>query len=173
MSTCKTITISTCPDDSTCDACKEIIKSQCIKYIGNDLTCLGIEKGDNLNQILTILNNNLCVEVSGNGFCPTPQAALRLEKSGITGGIVYFNFVSISSDIDSDCTKTYNILDATYTVVFSGTLSECFDHRTSLSLDTTYFIEEVITCGSKVTKSQYQCFKVHNFETVGKRLINC
>jgi hypothetical protein len=40
MSNCKTITISTCPDDSTCDACKEITKSQCIKYTGDDLTSI-------------------------------------------------------------------------------------------------------------------------------------
>ena len=56
MSNCKTITISTCPDDSTCDACKEIIKSQCIKYTGDDLASLGVDKGDTLNEILIKLD---------------------------------------------------------------------------------------------------------------------
>ena len=56
MAICKTITISTCPDDSTCDACKEIIKSQCIKYTGDDLASLGVDKGDTLNEILIKLD---------------------------------------------------------------------------------------------------------------------
>lgn len=56
MSNCKTITISTCPDDSTCDACKEVIKSQCIKYTGDDLASLGVDKGDTLNEILIKLD---------------------------------------------------------------------------------------------------------------------
>jgi len=57
MSTnCKTITISTCPDDNTCDACKEIIKSQCIKYTGEDLSSLGVDNGDTLNEILIKLD---------------------------------------------------------------------------------------------------------------------
>ena len=34
MSNCKTITISTCPPEDSCEACKEITKSQCIKYTG-------------------------------------------------------------------------------------------------------------------------------------------
>ena len=56
MSNCKTITISTCPPEDTCDACKEIIKSQCIKYTGDDLATLGVDKGDTLNQILIKLD---------------------------------------------------------------------------------------------------------------------
>ena len=59
LAECKSITISTCPDVSTCDACKEIIKSQCIKYTGEDLANLGIKTGDNLNEILIQLNNIL------------------------------------------------------------------------------------------------------------------
>ena len=62
---CKTITISTCPDDSTCDACKEIIKSQCIKYTGDDLASLGVDKGDTLNEILIKLNL-IIEELSGS-----------------------------------------------------------------------------------------------------------
>lgn len=65
MAICKTITISTCPNDSTCDACKEIVKSQCIKYTGDDLATLGIDKGDNLNQILIKLNL-IIEELSGS-----------------------------------------------------------------------------------------------------------
>lgn len=65
MSTCKTITISTCPDDSICDACKEIVKSQCIKYTGNDLAYLGVDKGDTLNQILIKLDL-IISELSGS-----------------------------------------------------------------------------------------------------------
>jgi len=53
---CKTITISDCPDNSICEACKEIVKSQCIKYTGEDLLALNIKKGDDLNQILQKLN---------------------------------------------------------------------------------------------------------------------
>lgn len=56
MSTCKTITVSTCPPEDTCDACKEITKSQCIKYTGDDLASLGVDKGDTLNEILIKLD---------------------------------------------------------------------------------------------------------------------
>lgn len=65
MSDCKTITISTCPDDNSCDACKEITKSQCIKYTGEDLTTLGIENGDTLSQILIKLEA-IITELSGS-----------------------------------------------------------------------------------------------------------
>ncbi len=62
---CKVITISTCPDDFTCDACKVIIKSQCIKYTGDDLASLGIDKGDTLNEILIKLDL-IISELSGS-----------------------------------------------------------------------------------------------------------
>ena len=65
MSNCKTITISTYPDDNTCEACKEIIKSQCIKYTGDDLAALGVDKGDTLNQILIKLDL-IISELSGS-----------------------------------------------------------------------------------------------------------
>ena len=65
MAICKTITISSNPDDSTCEACKEIIKSQCIKYTGEDLATLGIENGDTLNEILIKLNL-IIEELSGS-----------------------------------------------------------------------------------------------------------
>ena len=65
MSNCKTITISTCPPEDTCDACKEITKSQCIKYTGEDLTTLGVENGDTLNEILIKLNL-IIEELSGS-----------------------------------------------------------------------------------------------------------
>ena len=65
MSNCKTITISTCPPTDTCEACKEIIKSQCIKYTGEDLASLGIDKGDTLSQILVKLEAKFS-ELSGN-----------------------------------------------------------------------------------------------------------
>jgi len=65
MTNCSTITISTCPDDSTCEGCKEIIKSQCIKYTGDDLAALGVDKGDTLNEILIKLNL-IVTELSGS-----------------------------------------------------------------------------------------------------------
>ena len=65
MAICKTITISTCPPEDTCDACKEITKSQCIKYTGEDLTTLGIENGDTLSQILIKLEA-IITELSGS-----------------------------------------------------------------------------------------------------------
>ena len=65
MLNCKTITITTCPDDSICDACKEIVKSQCIKYTGDDLASLGINKGDTFNDILIKLNI-IITELSGS-----------------------------------------------------------------------------------------------------------
>lgn len=65
MSNCKTITISTCPPEDTCDACKEITKSQCIKYTGDDLAALGVDKGDTLNQILIKLDL-IISELSGS-----------------------------------------------------------------------------------------------------------
>ena len=64
MAICKTITISSCPDDYTCEACKEMIKSQCIKYTGNDLLALGIDNGDTLNEILIKLDL-IITELSG------------------------------------------------------------------------------------------------------------
>ena len=65
MSNCKTITISTCPPQDTWDSCKEITKSQCIKYTGEDLTTLGIENGDTLSQILIKLEA-IITELSGS-----------------------------------------------------------------------------------------------------------
>lgn len=65
MLNCKTITITTCPDDSTCESCKEIVKSQCIKYTGDDLASLGINKGDTFNDILIKLNI-IITELSGS-----------------------------------------------------------------------------------------------------------
>ena len=56
MSNCKTITISTCPPEDSCEACKEIIKSHCVKYTGEDIPNLGINKGDLLNEILIKLD---------------------------------------------------------------------------------------------------------------------
>lgn len=65
MSNCKTITISTCPPEDSCEACKEITKSQCIKYTGDDLATLGVDKGDTLNEILIKLNL-IIEELSGS-----------------------------------------------------------------------------------------------------------
>lgn len=65
MSNCKTITISTCPPEDSCEACKEITKSQCIKYTGEDLTTLGVENGDTLSQILIKLEA-IINELSGS-----------------------------------------------------------------------------------------------------------
>lgn len=65
MSNCKTITISTCPPEDSCEACKEITKSQCIKYTGDDLASLGINKGDTFNDILIKLNI-IITELSGS-----------------------------------------------------------------------------------------------------------
>lgn len=62
---CKTITISDCPPEDTCEACKEIIKSQCIKYTGDDLDTLGVENGDTLSQILVKLEA-IITELSGS-----------------------------------------------------------------------------------------------------------
>lgn len=65
MANCNSITISTCPPDDTCEACKEIIKSQCIKYTGDDLIGIGVENGDNLSQILVKLET-IINELSGS-----------------------------------------------------------------------------------------------------------
>ena len=65
MATCKTITISNCPPEDTCEACKEVIKSQCVKYTGVDLDTLGIENGDTLSQILVKLEA-IITELSGS-----------------------------------------------------------------------------------------------------------
>ena len=62
---CTSITVSNCPPEDTCDACKEIIKSQCIKYTGADLATLGIENGDTLSQILVKLEA-IITELSGS-----------------------------------------------------------------------------------------------------------
>lgn len=53
---CEVITISTCPSGTTCDSCKEIVKSHCIKYVGEDLVYLNIEDGDTLKEILIKLD---------------------------------------------------------------------------------------------------------------------
>ena len=65
MTRCNSITISDCPPEDTCEACKEIIKSQCIKYTGEDLTTLGVENGDTLSQILIKLEA-IITELSGS-----------------------------------------------------------------------------------------------------------
>jgi hypothetical protein len=62
---CNSIIISECPPDDTCETCKEIIKSQCVKYTGEDLDILGIENGDTLSQILVKLEAKFS-ELSGN-----------------------------------------------------------------------------------------------------------
>lgn len=62
---CNPITISDCIPEDNCDACKEIIKSQCIKYTGEDLSTLGIENGDTLSQILVKLEA-IITELSGS-----------------------------------------------------------------------------------------------------------
>jgi hypothetical protein len=62
---CKSIIVSECPPEHTCDACKEITKSQCIKYTGEDLATLGVDKGDTLNQILIKLDL-IISELSGS-----------------------------------------------------------------------------------------------------------
>jgi hypothetical protein len=54
---CKTITISNCPPDDSCNGCVDIVKSQCIKYTGADLEFLGVVNGDTLDQILIKLNS--------------------------------------------------------------------------------------------------------------------
>jgi hypothetical protein len=62
---CKSIIVSECPPEHTCDSCKEITKSQCIKYTGEDLTTLGVENGDTLSQILIKLEA-IITELSGS-----------------------------------------------------------------------------------------------------------
>jgi len=54
---CKTITISNCPSDDSCNGCVDIVKSQCIKYTGADLLFLGVNNGDTLSQILVKLDS--------------------------------------------------------------------------------------------------------------------
>jgi hypothetical protein len=62
---CKTITYSTCPPTGTCQACKEIVRAECVKYYGDDLATLGVDKGDTLNEILIKLNL-IIEELSGS-----------------------------------------------------------------------------------------------------------
>jgi len=67
---CKTITISNCPPNDNCDGCVDIIKSQCIKYQGDNISCVGIDKGDNLEEIIVQLSSVICtLSGSGGGEC--------------------------------------------------------------------------------------------------------
>ncbi len=169
MAICKTITISSCPDDSTCEACKEMIKSQCIKYTGVDLDTLGIDTGDTLNQILIDINT-VIDELSGNTStdCPCiPQACVKLKKIGegshTTGGeipvAIVLNLMEFfSCSAPTECIKSYNIKDSSYEILIEGTLEECTSFAISeLSLDTVYSITEIITCAGGTTEST-ECY---------------
>lgn len=181
MPNCNPITISNCPPANNCDACKEIVNTNCVKYTGVALPCIDVTTNQNLTSILVDINAAIC-ELSasgGTGACNcTPQACVKLHKIGeyeIKDGEFksYYNFFSCSAtNIPGDCTKTYSIFTSVLDVeVFSGTLSECYDYRVSLDEVTEYYIVEYITCADGTSESVNQPFMVHLDELLGMLVI--
>lgn len=171
MPNCNPITISNCPPVNDCDACKEIVNAKCVKYTGNNLTCIDVTKNENLEQILIDINSAIC-ELSasgGTGACNcTPQACVKLNLLGqytIPGDnpktVNYYNFFSCSAtNIPGDCTKTYSIFDLGGNELFSGTLTQCYNYRSSLENGEEYYITEYITCTNGSSESMNTCFEI-------------
>jgi hypothetical protein len=90
---CKTITYSTCPPTGTCQACKEIVRAECIKYYGDPLDCIEIESGDNLENILEKINTRVCESPSGNyneivGTATLVGGTVTVNTSFVTSGSI-------------------------------------------------------------------------------------
>lgn len=184
MANCKTITISDCPDDSTCDACKEIIKSQCIKYTGVDLDNIGSDTGDTLNQILIDIDTTI-ETLSGNTSL-VPQACVKLIfKRTCTNpewstfpcpakGYFEQAFSCSTTILPSACTKTYKIFDW-YGEQVGNTFNSIEEVNTyvtdennlgvTLDMDHGYALVEYITCPSGSTESLPYCFELSKRET--------
>ena len=171
---CKTITYSTCPPTGTCQACKEIVRAECVKYYGEDLDCIEVTSGDTLDEILTTLNDRLCEEVSG--LTHIPQACLKLKFSQIIEGGIEENptytysynlFSCSSSSIPEECEKIYKVFNSEYTEIFEGTLSEFADIINTLTPEDKYYMVEYINCNGITSESPDVPFTVENLEEVG------
>jgi len=171
------IDITKCPPVYTCDSCKEIVNTNCVKYTGANLPCIDVVKNNNLTNILVNINSAIC-ELSASGSCNcTPQACVKLHKIGEFVGPrdvlkSYYNFFSCSAtNIPSGCTKTYSIFEPVLdTEIFSGTLSECYDYRTFLTPGS-YYIVEYMTCTDGTSESSNLCFEIVSNELLGRLVI--
>jgi len=162
MSNCNPIRISNCPSGTGCDSCKEIVKAQCIKYVGNTLSYLDVHDGDLLKDILIKLNETVNVE----GLTYIPQACVKLQKNGSAlnegnhVGYFYTFFSCSATDIPLLCTRSYKMFDDNNVEIFSGTLSQCYSHTQSLTFESSYSIVEYITCPTGTSQSLNMCFKI-------------
>lgn len=178
MPNCKTISISTCPPTDTCEACKEIIKSQCIKYTGEDLSNIPIDTGDTLNQILVSLDTTIEV-LSGNSSF-VPQACVKLiykqacnnpewSEPCPTKGYFETAFSCSSTILPTGCEKTYKIFDwygeqigETFLNItdVNNYLTDLDNLNNPLEFDHGYSLVEYITCSNGSSESLPYCFEI-------------
>lgn len=173
------ITKTNCPPVNTCDACKEIVNSNCVKYSGANITCAGITNGSTLTNIIVDLASSICELSALSADCScTPQACVKLHKTGEyevkdSEFASYYNFFSCSvTSTPAGCTKTYKIFTTNLdTEIFAGSITECYDYRVDLVEGIEYYIVEYITCGSVTSESTNQTFGVHVDELLGTLVI--
>lgn len=138
--------ITYCPPIHECDACKEIINTDCVKYTKDNTDCYN--KGNTLTTILNNLCNgqstsssscNCCVTLERNGsYPPTDNNPLGY----------FYEFKSCCSDSTS---KTYAIRDASWQNLYTGSLSGAQTYaETELETDTAYHIIEFELSGQTV-----------------------
>jgi hypothetical protein len=172
----KVINKTACPPVYTCDACKEIVNSNCVKYTGANVTCAGITNGTTLTNIIIDLASSICELSATSTECNcTPQACVKLHKIGdyIVPGdkpvtVNYYNFFSCSAtNIPAGCTRTYSIFDIDSNELFTGSITECYDYRLELEDGLTYFIREYITCADGSSESLDICFDITIDELLG------
>jgi len=125
---------------SPCD-CLQQYKGKCVFYNGDNLPCINVTKGDNLEEILTSINNVICDLESPSGISTVVTSCDG--NIGVTSntseGITTYT-VCLSSDItDEIATNTSDIADL-QTCVQAGVLD-----ITSSTLD--IIVTDVTDCG--------------------------
>lgn len=66
--------------------CRDIISDQCVKYTGNDIAFLGIEKGDPLSEVEEKITTYLQTVASGTGVVPQlPSTICSLVSDYLSG----------------------------------------------------------------------------------------
>ena len=78
-----------CGHEQSCSGCLEIVKSECIKYTGVNLTNLGINQNDTLNDILVKLNAVKSVQDTKDTNLLTAINSLNTRLNTLAGGIAH------------------------------------------------------------------------------------
>lgn len=169
MANCNPITISNCPPANTCDACKEIISSNCVKYTGVNIPCAGITTNTILTNVIVDLASSICeLSAATNSTCNIPQASIKLHRNGSSLGQPRYNFFSSSAPVYVGCVKSYTIFDTDDVEIYSGTLQQCTGFVLApgnVTPLTPYYIVEYINCGDcGSTESLNQCFQTNALE---------